>query len=188
MKKGGRLKDKIREVENFPTKDIKFKDITPLLEDKDAFKKAVDLLVKAFKGKKINKVVGIESRGFPIAGAIAYNLGAGMVLLRKPGKLPFKKIVQKHTLEYGESQLEMHTDSVKAGEKVLIIDDLLATGGTVEAAIKLVKKLGGKIVGLGFLIEILLGGQKKLKKYGVPICSIITYDKNGDPLSSLVYD
>ena len=169
------LKSKIRDVDDFPTTGIKFKDIMPLLEDPNAFKNTIESLALPFKTKRIDKVVGIDARGFLFAPAVAYVLKAGMVAARKKGKLPFKKIIQKHKLEYGESLLEMHIDSIKKGERVLIIDDVLATGGTVEAAIKLVKKLGGKVVGLGFLLEIPLGGREKLKKYRAVINSLIRY-------------
>ena len=171
------LRSKIREVDDFPTAGIKFKDIMPLLEDPRAFRNTIESLVLPFRTRKISKVVGIDARGFLLAPAVAYLLGAGLVAARKKGKLPSKKIIQKHKLEYGESLLEMHVDSIKKGERVLIIDDVLATGGTVEAAIKLVQKLGGKIAGLGFLIEIPLGGRKKLKKYKAKINSLIIYDK-----------
>lgn len=176
MKKTGNfLKRKIREIKDFPTPGISFKDIMPLLEDQKAFKAAVKGLATPFKKMKINKVVGIDARGFLFASAVAYVLGAGMVAARKKGKLPYDKISQTHELEYGESLLEMHVDSVSSGERVLIIDDVLATGGTAEAAVKLVKRLGGNVVGLGFLIELPLGGRDKLKKYRTKINSLIYY-------------
>ncbi len=167
------LKAKIREIENFPTPGVKFKDITPLLEDPLAFKEAIDGLVKFFEGKKIDKVVGIDARGFLLASAVAYFLGSGVVIVRKKGKLPYEKILVDHNLEYGAGTLEMHTDSIKPGEKILIIDDVLATGGTAEAALRLAEKLGGKIVGLGFLLELPLGGRDRLKNYEIK--SLIKY-------------
>ena len=184
------LKAKIREIENFPTPGINFKDITPLLEDKDAFREAIDGLVGFFSAKggslpagrrgayggkdlKIDKVVGIDARGFLLASAVAYLLNAGMVIVRKKGKLPSEKILREHDLEYGRGSLEMHVDSIKPGEKILIIDDVLATGGTVEAAVKLTEELGGQVIGLGFLLEIPFGGREKLKGYNIK--SLIVY-------------
>src|SRR3989304_3529147 len=148
------LKQKIREILDFPTPGIKFKDIPPLLEDPESFKEAIDGLVDFFRDEKVDKVVGIDARGFLLASAVAYLLGAGMVIVRKKGKLPYEKILREHDLEYGRGSLEMHTDSIKKGERILIVDDVLATGGTVEAAVKLTEELGGKIIGLGFLLEI----------------------------------
>lgn len=161
------LKEKIREIKDFPTPGVNFKDITPLLEDKDAFREAIDGIVGYFKNLKIDKVVGIDARGFLLASAVAYLLGAGMVIVRKKGKLPSEKILREHDLEYGRGSLEMHVDSIREGENILIIDDVLATGGTVEAAVRLTEELGGKIVGLGFLLEIPLGGRERLKNYKI---------------------
>lgn len=168
------LKKKIREVLNFPTPGIEFKDITPLLEDKLAFKEAIEGLAEPFKKSHIDKVVGIDARGFLFSSAVAYILGAGTVAVRKKGKLPYKKIIEFHDLEYGTSLLEMHTDSIKKGERVLIVDDVLATGGTAEAAYKLVKKRGGKVVGLAFLLEISsLDGKNKFKD--AKVHSLLSY-------------
>lgn len=167
------LKDKIREIQNFPTPGVNFKDITPLLEDKKAFREAIDGLVDFFHAAKVDKVVGIDARGFLLASAAAYLLGAGMVIVRKKGKLPSEKILREHDLEYGRGSLEMHTDAIKKGERILIIDDVLATGGTVEAAVRLTEELGGKIIGLGFLLEIPLGGRERLKNYEIK--SLIKY-------------
>ena len=161
------LKRKIREIENFPTPGVSFKDITPLLEDGAAFRQAVDGIVAFFKNKRIDKVVGIDARGFLLAFAVAYVLGAGMVIVRKKGKLPYETIVREHNLEYGRGTLEIHTDAIQKGEKVLVIDDVLATGGTAEAAVKLVEELGGVLVGLGFLVELSLGGRERLMRYDV---------------------
>lgn len=161
------LKEKIREILDFPTPGIHFKDITPLLEDKAAFREAIMGLVNFFKDEKVDKVVGIDARGFLLASAIAYVLEAGLVIVRKSGKLPWEKIVREHDLEYGKATLELHVDSIKKGEKALVIDDVLATGGTANAAVQLVEELGGEIVGIGFLLEIPLGGREKLKKYDV---------------------
>lgn len=173
MHENTHLKDKIREIENFPTPGINFKDITPLLENPASFKEAIDGLADAFRPEKVDKVVGIDARGFLLASAVAYLLGAGMVIIRKKGKLPYEKILREHDLEYGKGSLEMHVDSVKKDENVLVIDDVLATGGTAEAAVKLVEEVGGKIIGLGFLLEIPLGGKERLSKYEVK--SLIKY-------------
>ncbi len=168
------LKAKIREIDGFPIPGVNFKDITPLLEDKNAFHEAIDGLVHAFQKEKVDKVVGIDARGFLLASAVAYILKTGVVIVRKRGKLPYEKILREHDLEYGRGALEMHTDSIKPGEKILIIDDVLATGGTVEAAVKLVEELRGEIIGLGFLLEIPLGGRRRLKNYNIK--SLVIYE------------
>ncbi len=173
MENYSHLKAKIREVKDFPIKGVDFKDITPLLEDKNAFREAIDGLADCFKGLKVDKVVGIDARGFLLASAVAYLLKAGMVIIRKGGKLPWDTIVREHDLEYGRGKLEIHTDAIKKGEQVLIIDDVLATGGTAEAAVHLVEQLGGKILGIGFLLELSLGGRERLKRYDVK--SLISY-------------
>jgi len=147
------LKDKIREIPDFPKKGVNFKDITPLLEDPKYFKQAIDLLINQLGDttSKLNKIVAIDARGFLIASALAYKLGAGIVIVRKKGKLPHKTVACDYDLEYGKEILEIHKDSIKPGEKVLIVDDVLATGGTVKATVDLVEKLGGKIIGIIFL-------------------------------------
>jgi len=168
------LKKKIRNIPDFPQKGIIFRDIGPLLEDKRALKKVIDQLVKKFKGKKIDKVVGIDARGFILAGILADRLKAGMVMVRKKGKLPYKTESQEFDLEYGKGILEIHRDSIKKGEKVLLVDDVLATGGTMLATAKLVEKLKGKIVGIAFLITLdYLPGKEKLKDYQV--FSLVNY-------------
>ena len=167
------LKSKIRHIQDFPIKGINFKDITPLLEDPGTFKEAIDGLADAFREQKIDKVVGIDARGFLLASAVAYLLNAGMVIIRKKGKLPYETIVREHDLEYGRGTLEIHKDAIKTGERILIIDDVLATGGTVEAAAKLVEELGGVIVGMGLLLELPLGGRERLSEYNV--ASLIKY-------------
>ena len=166
------LQKKIRNIPDFPKKGILFKDITTLLQDKKAFKKAVDLLAKKFKDKKIDAVVAVEARGFILGGALAYNLGAGFVPVRKKGKLPYKRLSVTYDLEYGTDTLEIHRDAIKPNSKVLIIDDLLATGGTIKAAVKLIRKLKGKIAGVIFLIELMdLKGIDKIKKF--PVYSLL---------------
>ena len=168
------LKDKIRVIENFPTEGISFKDITTLLKDKEGFKNCIDELVGRFKDEKIDIVVGPESRGFIFATPMAYLLGAGFVPVRKPGKLPAETLRYTYNLEYGTDSLEIHKDSIKPGQNVLIVDDLLATGGTMSAAAKLVQDLGGNVVGLCFLIELEdLKGREKLGEYRVE--SLVKY-------------
>lgn len=168
------LRSKIREVQDFPKKGINFKDIAPILEDPRYFKKTIDLLARKYRSKKIDKIVAIDARGFLIASCLAYKLGAGIVMARKKGKLPSATISCDYDLEYGKETLEMHRDSIKQKENVLIIDDVLATGGTSLAAAKLAEKAGGKIIGIAFLIELsFLKGAKKLHKYEV--FSLINY-------------
>lgn len=168
------LKEKIRVIDDFPTKGISFKDITTLLKDADSLKNCINQMADRFKGIQIDMVVGPESRGFIFATPLAYLLNTGFVPVRKTGKLPAETISYEYSLEYGTDKLEMHQDSIKPGQKVLIVDDLLATGGTMYAAAKLVEKLGGEVVGLGFLIELEdLNGREKLKGYKVE--SLIQY-------------
>ncbi len=156
----------IRDVPDFPKKGIIFKDITTLLGDKDAFKHVIDLMVDRYKDKNISKIVGIESRGFIFGGVVAYRLGCGFVPARKPGKLPADTIKEDYTLEYGTNTLELHVDAIEPGENVVIIDDLLATGGTARAVAKLVERLKGNIVSIDFLIELeFLNGKAKLEGY-----------------------
>ena len=157
------IKSKIRDIVDFPREGIVFKDITTVLSNPTAFKHCVDLLAKNFEKQKIDYIAGIESRGFIFGSALAYKLGVGFIPIRKPGKLPSKTERVSYDLEYGKDSLEIHTDAVNPGERVLIVDDLLATGGTAEAAIKLVKKIGGIIIGIAFVIELeFLKGRKKL--------------------------
>jgi adenine phosphoribosyltransferase len=168
------LKDHIRSIPDFPKPGILFRDITTLLKDKKAFKYATDALVKRYKGKKIDAVVAVEARGFILGGAIAHKLGAGFVPVRKKGKLPYRTNSVTYALEYGTDTLEIHHDALKEGDKVLIVDDLLATGGTIKAVTELVSQLKAKIVGVVFLIELTeLRGKDKLKDY--PIFSLIKY-------------
>ena len=168
------LKKSIRDIPDFPKKGIIFKDITPLLQDGRLFKKAVDLLSERFKDMKIDKVVSVESRGFILGSAIAYKLETSFVPVRKKGKLPYLTHTATYDLEYGQDTLEMHQDAIQKGDKILIIDDLLATGGTLGAVINLVKEMGGEIDGIGFLIELtFLKGREKNKDYD--IFSLIKY-------------
>jgi len=169
------LKTKIREVPDFPKKGILFYDITTLLKEKASFTEVITQLTNPFRDKKIEKVVAIESRGFIFGTSVAYQLHAGFVPVRKPGKLPHKTIEEPYQLEYGSDRLAIHEDAISAGEKILIVDDLLATGGTISATVNLVKKLGGDIVSVAFVIELLaLKGRERLS--GIPIVSLLTYD------------
>lgn len=169
------IKKHIRDVADFPKTGILFRDITTAIKDKKCFGQIIDAFYDIFKSYEIDKIAAIESRGYIIGAPLAYKLGCGLVLLRKPGKLPAKTIKEYYELEYGNAALEVHVDAITPGEKVLIIDDLLATGGTVEAACKLITRLGGKIVSAAFLIELTdLGGQKRLSPYTKTI-SLIQY-------------
>ncbi len=164
----------IRDVPDFPKEGIIFKDITTLLKDGAALRKSVDELTAPYVGQKIDLVVGCESRGFIFGTAVAYQLGVGFIPVRKPGKLPAETISETYELEYGTASLEIHADAIKPGDHILIVDDLLATGGTASATARLVEKLGGKVAGIAFLIELtFLNGRDKIKNY--PITSIINY-------------
>lgn len=168
------LKEKIREISDFPEPGISFKDITTLLKDGEAFKYAIDQLTKDCRGKNIDLVVGPEARGFLIGAPLAYALGVGFVPVRKAGKLPAETLESSYELEYGKDRVEIHLDSIKSGQRVLVVDDLLATGGTINTTIELVKKLGGVVAGVAFLIELTyLDGRKKLGGYDV--ISLIKY-------------
>lgn len=157
------LKDIIRDIPDFPKKGIIFKDITTLLQDANSYQKMIDLLSHRYIGKRIDKVVGVEARGFIIGAALAYKLGAGIVLVRKPGKLPYETFSKSYDLEYGTDTLEIHKDTIKPGERILIADDLLATGGTMSAVVDLVQSMGGDIVECCFMAELhFLDGRKKL--------------------------
>lgn len=169
-----KLIDYIRDIKDFPTPGILFKDITPLLVDGIAFAKAVQELLELIGDQQIDKVVGVESRGFFFGGVLAEKLNAGFVPVRKPGKLPHTTLSQSYDLEYGTDILEIHKDAIQPGDKVLLHDDVLATGGTAEAVVKLIEALGGEVVQCNFLIELsFLSGRDKLK--GHPIAAVITY-------------
>ncbi|MFI5253785.1 MAG: adenine phosphoribosyltransferase [Bacteroidota bacterium] len=173
------IKAFIRDVPDFPRKGILFKDITTLIKNKDAFNATINMFYDHYRGEKIDVVVAIEARGFIFGGALAYRLGCGFVPIRKPHKLPSESLHEEYQLEYGKDALEIHTDAIQPGLNVLILDDLLATGGTINAACKLVEKLGGVIIGLAFLIELtFLKGRESLKKYEV--YSMISCDSEKD--------
>lgn len=168
------LAERIRDIPDFPQKGILFKDITTLLKDPSAFRHAVDLLTDAYRDRNVDLVVAVESRGFIMAAPVAYNLNAGFVPVRKLGKLPAASIRVDYALEYGTNTLEMHKDAIEPGQRILVVDDLLATGGTVAAAVDLVEQLGGEVVGVAFLIELLfLHGREKLP--GREILSLIQF-------------
>jgi adenine phosphoribosyltransferase len=169
------LRAKIRDIKDFPTEGILFKDITTLLKDPKAFRCVLDELATGYLQSGVEIVVGVESRGFIFGGALAHELGAGFVPVRKLGKLPAKTIQVEYELEYGRDALAMHEDAIGTGQRVLIVDDLLATGGTMGATLRLVEQCGGVVVGLAFLIELaFLHGRDKLKGY--PVTSLIIYD------------
>ncbi len=163
-----RLRDRVRDVPDFPKPGIVFKDITPLLADEVAFSTITDLIVAHFGRGNVDKVVGIEARGFIVASPVAYHFGAGFVPVRKAGKLPFESESESYDLEYGSETLEIHSDAIAPGERVAIVDDVLATGGTASATARLVERLGGKVYGLAFIIELgFLHGRDRLKGYDV---------------------
>ena len=169
-----KLEEYIRDVPDFPKKGIIFKDITTLLKDTAAFKEALDVLCERYKDKGIEKIVAIESRGFIFGGAMAHKLGAGFVPVRKKGKLPAETLQATYELEYGTDTLEIHKDAISAGEKVLLIDDLLATGGTASAVAGMLKDMGADIIDIAFLIELtFLNGRSKLKS--LPVFAMIKY-------------
>ncbi|HEU4368864.1 MAG TPA: adenine phosphoribosyltransferase [Methylomirabilota bacterium] len=169
------LRAKIRDIKDFPTEGILFKDITTLLRDGPAWRFAVDALASRYQHDRIDLVVGVESRGFIFGGAIAHQLNAGFVPVRKLGKLPGKTVEVEYELEYGRDALAMHEDAITTGQRVLAVDDLLATGGTMAATLRLVEQLGGRVMGVAFMIELaFLKGREKLKGY--PLHSLIIYD------------
>ena len=171
------LADAIRTIPDYPKPGILFRDITTLLIDARAFRRAVDELVQPFAGKKIDIVAGIEARGFILGGAVAHQLSAGFLPVRKKGKLPAETLRQTYALEYGTDEVEIHIDAVKEGETVLLVDDLIATGGTAGAAIQLLRRAGADIVGAAFVIDLPdLGGAKRIAAMGVPVRSLISFD------------
>ena len=171
------LKTAIRTIPDFPKAGIMFRDITTLFGDARAFRRAVDELVQPFAGKKIDKVAGIEARGFILGGAVAHQLSVGFIPLRKKGKLPHKTVSVEYALEYGTDTIEMHVDGCAAGEKVMLIDDLIATGGTALAAVKLLQDAGAEVVAAGFVIDLPeLGGADKLRAAGVPVSTLIAFE------------
>ena len=158
----------VRDISDYPTSGVTFRDITPLLADAEGFRRSIDELVGRFDGLQVDRVLGMEARGFIVAAPVAYSMHASFVPVRKAGKLPWAVVREEYALEYGRDKLEMHRDAIHPGERILVIDDVLATGGTAEATVKLVEALGGSVVGLGFLLEIGgLGGREKLAGHRV---------------------
>jgi adenine phosphoribosyltransferase len=171
------IKSKIRTVKNYPIDGIMFRDITTLFKDPEGLREAINLFSDRYKDIKIDKIVAIESRGFLIGAPLAYILNVGLVLIRKPGKLPAKTYKQDYTLEYGVDQIEIHSDAIEEGERVLIVDDLIATGGTLEAAVKLVQKMKADIIECSFIIDLPdIGGSKKLKSMGQNVFSLCEFE------------
>jgi len=171
------VKDYIRTIVDFPHEGILFRDVTTLFADPRGFRMAVDQMLHPYAGQRIDVVVGLEARGFILGGAIAHQLGTGFVPIRKKGKLPGTTISQDYKLEYGEAIVEIHDDAIQAGQRVLIVDDLLATGGTAEAGISLVERLGGAIVGCAFIVDLPdLGGRKRLEALGMDVHALCAFE------------
>lgn len=171
------VQDYIRTIVDFPHEGILFRDVTTLFADPRGFRMAIDQLLHPYAGVRFDKVVGLEARGFILGGAIAHQLSAGFVPIRKKGKLPGAVISEEYTLEYGEAVVEIHDDAIQPGEKILLVDDLLATGGTAEAGIKLVERLGGEIIGCAFIVDLPdLGGNKRLTDMGMQLHCLCTYE------------
>ncbi|MGE0233324.1 MAG: adenine phosphoribosyltransferase [Flavobacteriaceae bacterium] len=171
------LKDAIRTIPDYPRKGILFRDITTLMGDARAFRRAVDELVQPWPGSKVDKVAGIEARGFILGGAVAHQLSAGFVPIRKKGKLPHDTVRIAYSLEYGVDEMEMHRDAVQPGEKVILVDDLIATGGTAEAAARLLQDMGADVVAAVFVIDLPdLGGRKRLEARGLPVRTLVSFE------------
>ena len=170
------LADYIRTIPDYPKPGVQFRDITTLLGDARAFRRAIDELVQPYAGEKIDKIAGMEARGFILGGAVAHQLSAGFVPIRKKGKLPHATLSVAYALEYGVDEMEVHTDAVRPGERVLLVDDLIATGGTAEGAVKLLRQAGAEVVAAVFVIDLPeLGGARILAKLGVPVRTLISF-------------
>jgi adenine phosphoribosyltransferase len=171
------LKAAIRSIPDYPKPGIVFRDITTLLGDARAFRRAVDELVQPWAGSKVDKVAGIEARGFILGGAVAHQVSAGFIPIRKKGKLPHKRVSIAYSLEYGLDEMEMHEDAVTKGDRVILVDDLIATGGTAEGAVKLLRQMGGQVVAACFVIDLPeLGGAEKIRQLGVPVRTLISFE------------
>ncbi|MEK6216171.1 MAG: adenine phosphoribosyltransferase [Boseongicola sp.] len=171
------VKDYIRTIVDFPHEGIMFRDVTTLFADPRGFRICIDQLLHPYAGERIDKVVGLEARGFIVGGAIAHQLSVGFVPIRKKGKLPGKTLSQDYKLEYGDAIMEVHHDAIEADEKILVVDDLLATGGTAEAGIKLIEQMGGEIIGCAFIIDLPeLGGRKKLEALGMEVHTLCEFE------------
>lgn len=172
-----KIEDYIRTIPDYPKPGIQFRDVTTLLSDAKGFRTAVDALVQLHVGDEIDMVAGIEARGFILGGAVAHQLGKGFIPVRKKGKLPWETINQEYELEYGTDTVEIHSDAVPKGANVLLIDDLIATGGTAEAAVKLIGRAGGNVLGASFVIELpALSGRARLESYDIEVLSLCTFD------------
>ena len=171
------IRDAIRTIADYPKPGIQFRDVTTLLKDARAFRTAVDLMVHPWAGAKIDKVAGIEARGFILGGAVAHQLSIGFAPVRKRGKLPHHTLIEEYELEYGSDAVEIHVDAVDPGDRVLIVDDLIATGGTAEAAIRLLRRAGAQVIGASFVIDLPdLGGAGRIAALGVPVQSLVAYE------------
>ncbi|MBC7676626.1 MAG: adenine phosphoribosyltransferase [Rhodoferax sp.] len=171
------VKDYIRTIVDFPHEGILFRDVTTLFADARGFRMAIDQLLSPYAGLAIDKVAGLEARGFILGGAVAHQLSKGFVPIRKKGKLPGRTTAQSYTLEYGEAVIEVHDDALQPGEKVLLVDDLLATGGTAEAGIRLIERLGGQVIGCAFVVDLPeLGGRKRLEAMGMDVHALCAFD------------
>jgi adenine phosphoribosyltransferase len=171
------LKAAVRSIPDYPKPGIMFRDITTLLGDARAFRRAVDELVQPWAGSKIDKVAGIEARGFIIGGAVAHQVSAGFIPIRKKGKLPHKRVSVAYSLEYGLDEMEMHEDAVVKDDRVILVDDLIATGGTAEAAVKLLRQMGAQVLAACFIIDLPdLGGAEKIRQLGVPVRTLISFE------------
>lgn len=177
MVNGKTVREYIRTIVDFPREGIMFRDVTTLFADPRGFRMAIDQMLHPYVGLTIDKVAGLEARGFIIGGAIAHQLSVGFVPIRKKGKLPGAVISEEYHLEYGEAVIEIHDDAIEPGERVLIVDDLLATGGTAEAGIKLIERLGGKIIGCAFIIDLpALGGRRRIEAMGLDVHALCAFD------------
>lgn len=171
------LKAAIRSIPDFPKPGIMFRDVTTLIGDARAFRVAIDQMVQPWAGAKIDKVAGTEARGFILGGAVAHQLSVGFVPVRKQGKLPWRRLSEEYELEYGTDTIEIHSDAVREGDRVLLVDDLIATGGTAEASVKLLQRAGATVVGATFIIDLPdLGGAKRIEALGVPVSALVSYD------------
>ena len=171
------IKSKIRTIKNYPIDGVMFRDITTLFKDPEGLREAINIFAERYQDMKIDKIASIESRGFLIGAPLAYLLNVGLVLIRKPGKLPAETIKQDYKLEYGSDQIEIHIDAIKEGERVLIVDDLIATGGTVEAAVKLIQKMKGEVLECCFIIDLPdIGGSRKLESMGQNVFSLCEFE------------
>jgi adenine phosphoribosyltransferase len=171
-----KIEDYIRTIPDFPEPGIQFRDVTTLFNDPRGFRMAIDMLLHPFAGERIDRVAGIEARGFILGGAVAHQLSVGFVPIRKKGKLPWKTVEEDYTLEYGTATVEVHEDAFQKGERVLIVDDLIATGGTAEAGIKLVERLGAKVAGCAFIVDLPdLGGRDRIANTGSPIHALCSF-------------